>query len=131
MEPPKHVEVHEHLTSTWWIEDDGILCSVSKKGAPDISREQSLEQLADLNRVTGGKKMCMLLEITYGKPSKREDREFIAAELAKVIKALALVSNSALGKMVANLFFNLKPPSYPTKMFTNDHDAREWLRQYL
>jgi len=131
MQVPPGIEVHEHLTSTWWIEPDGILCSVSKKNAPDISREQSLAQLADLKRVTGGKKMCMLLEITYGRPAKREDREFLAEELAKVIKALALVSNSALGKMVANLFFNLKPPPYPTKMFTNELEAREWLKQYL
>jgi len=57
----------------------------------------------------------MLLEITHGRPAKREDREFIAAELAKVIKALALMSDSALGKMVANIFFNLKPPPYPPK----------------
>ena len=131
MQPPPDVEIHDHLTSIWWIEPDGILCSVSKKNAPDLSRQQSLDKLADLRKYTGGKKMCMLLEITYGRPSKREDREFLAEELAKVMKALALVSNSALGKMVANLFFNLKPPPYPTKMFTNEHEAREWLRQYL
>lgn len=131
MEVPPNVQIHNHLTSVWWIEENGILCSISKKDAPDISREQSLEQLADLNRITGGKKMCMLLEITYGRPSKREDREFLSQELAKVIKALALISQSALGKMVANLFFNLKPPPYPTKMFNNEVEAREWLSQYL
>jgi hypothetical protein len=131
MTPPENIEVHENATSTWWLEESGILCSISKKDAPDLNREQSLQQIAELNKITGGKKMCMLLEITYGRPSKREDREFAAAELQKIIKALALVSKSALGKMVANLFFNLKPPPYPTKMFSDENEAREWLQQYL
>jgi stage II sporulation SpoAA-like protein len=131
MQPPPNVELHEHVTSTWWIEASGLLCSVSKKNSPDITREQSIAQLEDLRRVTGNKKMCMLLDITYARPTKKEDREFGAEELAKIVKALALVSNSPLGKMVANLFFNLKPPPYPTKMFTNEDEARAWLNQYL
>jgi hypothetical protein len=131
MAPPQNVEIYENPTSVWWIEENGILCSISKKDAPEINREQSMQQIAELNKVTGGKKMCMLLEITYGRPSKREDREFAAEELAKIIKAVALISQSALGKMVANLFFNLKPPSYPAKMFNNEQEAREWLKQYL
>lgn len=131
MEIPQNVKVHENLTSIWWIEESGIVCSIGKKDPPEISREQSLEQIAELNAVTGGGKRCMMLDITYGRPSKREDREFLAEELAKVIKALAMISHSALGKMLANLFFNLKPPPYPTKMFSDENEAREWLKQYL
>ena len=131
MTPPPNVEIHEHLTSTWWIEESGILCSVSKKNAPDITLEQSAEQLEDLKRITGGRKMCMLLDITYARPTSKESREFGAVELAKIVTALALMSNSPLGKMVANLFFNLKPPPYPTKMFTNEQEARVWLNQFL
>ena len=131
MEPPKNTEVHDHLESIWWIEEDGILCSVSKKNAPQSTREQSIAQLENLKKVTGDKKLCMLLDITYARPTKREDREFAAEELAKIVKAIALISNSALGKMVANLFFNLKPPPYPAKMFTAEPEAREWLKQYL
>ena len=131
MTPPENVEIHEHLTSTWWIEGNGILCSISKKDAPDITREQGMSQLEDLKRITGGRKLCMLLDITYARPTKREDREYGAEELTKVVKALALISKSALGKMVANLFFNLKPPPYPTKMFNEEQEAREWLNQYL
>jgi len=51
--------------------------------------------------------------------------------LPRYIKAIAMVSDSALGKMLANLFFTLKKQPYPTKMFTNEQDAKEWLMQYL
>ena len=64
MQAPPNVQIHEHLTSKWWIEESGLLCSISKKDAPEITREQSIAQLDDLKRITGGKKMCMLLDIT-------------------------------------------------------------------
>ena len=131
MTPPQHSEIHENLTSIWWQEENGFLCSISKKNAPDVTREQSLEQIKAVRQVTGNKKLCMLLDITYARAGKREDREFAAAQLAEIIKALALISHSPLGKMVANLFFNLKPPPYPTRMFTDELEAREWLKQYL
>ena len=131
MTAPPNIEVHDHLTSVWWIEESGILCSVSKKNAPKPTREQSMEQFADLRKYIGDNKICMLLDITYSLPSTKEEREYGSEELNKIVQALALISGSALGKMVANLFFNLKPPPYPVKMFTNETEAREWLKQYL
>jgi len=71
MTPPQNVEIHEHLTSTWWIEESGILCSVSKKNPPELTREQAMEHFEDLKKYTGGKKMGMLLDITYARPSRR------------------------------------------------------------
>lgn len=131
LEPPKNVEIRHHYTNLWWIEDDGIICSVSKKDHPDVGAEQYIEQLDDLRRVTGNAKKCMLLDITHAKPTSKEDREFASIELAKVIKALAFLSDSSLGKMIMNIFLHLKPPPYPAKMFTDEHEARVWLRQYL
>lgn len=75
--------------------------------------------------------MCMLLDITYARPSRKEDRDEAAELLAKVVKAMAMVSRSPLGRMIANLFFGLKPPPYPVKMFSDEKEAKEWLRQYL
>jgi hypothetical protein len=42
-----------------------------------------------------------------------------------------MISNSQLGKMLANMFFNMKKQPYPTKMFTDETEAKEWLKQYL
>jgi hypothetical protein len=131
MEPPHNVRVHTNATSLWWMEEPGILVSISKKDAPQIGREQSRTQIEEVWKAAGEKKVCLLLDITHAKPGKREDREFAAEELAKLVKAMALISSSPLGKMVANLFFNLKPPPYPTKMFTDENEARKWLLQYL
>lgn len=130
MEIPADVEKVEFATSIAWVDKDGILCSISKK-VPAPSIEESKKELELFKKHFGDKKHCMLLDITNSAPTSKEARDWGAIELAKLIKALAMISNSALGKMVANLFFGLKPPPYPTKMFTNEKEAKEWLKQYL
>lgn len=131
MQVPTDVEVHDDPNSTWWIDKEGILCSISKKNYVQETREAQMKRMDDFIRITGGKKMCMLLDITYARPSRKEDRDEAAEILAKVVKAMAMVSRSPLGRMIANLFFGLKPPPYPVKMFSDEKEAREWLRQYL
>jgi hypothetical protein len=132
MEPPKNVEIYNGSSALWWIDGERVLCAVSKKGHLHSSREQATEQLEALKKMSGGDKLCMLMDITHTRPrsQNRDDREFIATEMAKIVKAMAIISNSALGKMMVNLFFNLKPPPYPAKMFNDEHEARKWLGQY-
>lgn len=73
----------------------------------------------------------MLIDTTNSQPTSKDVRKFAGEEIPKITKAMALMSNSALGKMVANLFFAAYPPSYPVKMFTDEDEARQWLKKYL
>ncbi|HET6992984.1 MAG TPA: hypothetical protein VFJ43_16750 [Bacteroidia bacterium] len=43
---------------------------------------------------------------------------------------MAMVSGSALGKLIMNLIFGLQKPSIPMKTFSNEKDAINWLKQY-
>jgi hypothetical protein len=130
MEIPKNVEVMEWPTSTIWFDENGILCAISKKAAPQ-TLEETKKSIEDFRSISKGKKVCMLLEITNSAPSSKETRDYIAVEMPKIATAIAMISKSALGKMMVNLFFGLKPPPYPTKMFTDEKEAKEWLKQYL
>lgn len=127
---PENVKVKEWPTSTTWFNEDGILYSVSKK-ASEPSLGEVKEMLREFKQMIGDKKICMLVDVTHTSESSREMRNYVAEEFPKFVKAIAMVSNSAAGKMLANLFFTLKTQPYPTKMFTNEMDAREWLKQYL
>jgi hypothetical protein len=130
IELPKDTEVNESPSGYWWIKNN-ILYSLGKKDAVRPAKEDEEKLLEDFKKAMGNKKMCMILDITYAKPSAREDRDRAAEELANLVKAMAMVSESPLGRMVANLFFGLKPPSYPVKMFSNVKDAEEWIKQYI
>jgi hypothetical protein len=131
MELPKNTEVFETPTSSYWFDEDGILYSISKKVSP-LSLEETIKILEDFKQtLPKDKKICMLIDVTHSTESTREVRDYAAVEFPKFVKAIAMVSSSALGKMLANLFFSIKEQPYPTKMFTDEAEAKKWLKQYL
>jgi hypoxanthine-guanine phosphoribosyltransferase len=130
MVPPKDANIIDWPTSISWFDENGIFCSVSKK-VPAQTLEETKKLMNDLYRILDGKKICMLIDVTNSGESTRETREFAAQEFPKFIKAIAMISNSQLGKMMANMFFNMKKQPYPTRMFTDEIEAKAWLKQYL
>lgn len=130
MQAPTNAELIETATSVQWMDENGIICSISKKHPPQ-SLDETKKEIENWYKRWGNKRHCLLLDITNSSPSSKEVRDYAADELPKMAKAIAMISNSALGRMVANLFFGLKPPPYPTKMFSNEQEAKEWLKQYL
>lgn len=116
-----------------WFDEEGILYSIPKPGAVHAqTREESEKQMAEFRKITGGKKRCMILQAdNSAPPPQKEDRDWIARELDSVTKAMGIISTSPLSRMVANLFFGLKPPAYPVKFFSNEMEAKAWIKQYL
>jgi hypothetical protein len=115
-----------------WFDEEGILYSIPKPVSAPPTKEESLAQMEEFRKLVGYKKTCMVIVTdSMEPPPKREDRDWIAKELDSVVKALGVISTSPLSRMVANLFFGLKPPAYPVKFFSNREDARKWIRQYL
>jgi hypothetical protein len=133
MEIPANIKTYDMTTSTMWFDQDGILFSVPKPNAPtEQSKEEMNEEMDKFREITGGKKVCMVLETNHNsRPPKKEERDFIAEQLTSVTKAMAIVTSLPLSRMVANLFFGFKPPPYPVKMFSNEKEAKEWVKQYL
>lgn len=127
---PENAKIIELPTSTLWFDESGILYSISKK-VPPQTLEQTQETMAALRRHLGPEKVCMLIEVTHSTETTLEVRSYAAEELPKIAKAIAMVSKSALGKMLANLFFRLKSQPYPVKMFDDEIDAKAWLKKYL
>lgn len=128
---PDNVEVNETPRSYYWFDSDGIMYSIGKKNAPPASIPEMKKLLDDFVVAAHGKKFCILSDVTNSTPNNKETREFVAVEFPKIVTALAMVSASPLGRMVANLFFALKPTPYPAKMFNSEAEAKEWLKQYL
>ncbi len=130
---PTDKKIIDWPTSVMWFDEDGVLFSVPKPGPhPQPSREESIQQMEKFRELLGGKKACMILQTdSTSSPPKKEDREWIAKELDSVTKAMAIIATSPLSRMVANLFFGLKPPGYPAKFFSNEKDAKDWIKKYV
>lgn len=130
MVPPKNVDLIDFPTSTMWFDEHGILCSVAKK-IPPQTVEEAKKSMELFRKITGGKKVCLLSDSTDSPPSNKEMRDYAAEVIPEIAKAVAIISRSAVGMMAANLFFSIKKQPYPVKMFNEESEAKEWLKQYL
>lgn len=130
MVPPENTEVFELPNSTMWFDENGILCSVAKK-VPQQTLEEAKKTMVEFIKITGGKKVCLLSDSTDSPPANKEMRDYAAEVIPEIAKAVAIISRSAVGKMAANLFFSIKKQPYPVKMFNDETEAKEWLKQYL
>jgi hypothetical protein len=132
IEVPTNAKVIDMPSSIIWLDKDGILYSVGKTSIGPRSIDDLRAEMRQLRNVIGEGKYCIIMESNGKGPTPpKEQRDEIARELNSVTKALAVVSSSPLGRMMANLFFSFKPPKYPMKLFSNEQEARAWIKQYL
>ncbi|MCW3076187.1 MAG: hypothetical protein JWO32_796 [Bacteroidetes bacterium] len=133
MQIPEGTKTHNLRASTVWFDENGILFSQPRLDVPPlVTMEEIRDEMKLFRELTGGKKVCIVGGSNpKAPPPAKEHRDFIADEIASVAKAFAIVTTSPVSKMIANLFFGLKPPPYPTKMFNTQEEAVEWIKQYL
>ena len=127
--PPADHQIFEGEIATYWFNDDGILVSLSK--SPRRTVANITENIALVKRITGNKKVPLLIYLTNSPVPDKETRKFVTEQLPNVYKAMAMVSKPGLATFIMNFLFKLKQPPIPMKNFTNDKEAKEWLKQYL
>jgi hypothetical protein len=72
-----------------------------------------------------------LLIYLYDSPvPDKETRRFSTTQLPVIYSAMAMVSKPGLAQFIMKILFTLKPPPIPMKSFTDDLQAKEWLKQY-
>lgn len=62
-----------------------------------------------------------------GMITKPTDRQTYEGKIA----TYWMVSKPGLSKFIMNILFALKKPPIPIKSFTDDKEAKEWLRSYM
>ena len=110
--------------------EDGIIIAKWKKTSVDLMVAQQAVQyrLESTNYVSSP----MLSDIKSIKNITKEARDFLATEKGcEGIIALALLINSSIGSMIGNFWMKISNPLVPTKIFTNEEEAKKWLTQYV
>src|ERR1700752_4017562 len=90
MKPPGNSHIYESDVQTFWFDENGILCAVSKDAPRTLERQQKTYEL--VKQISGNKKVCYLTEVTHVKPPDRETREYVLRESANLFKAVAVIS---------------------------------------
>jgi hypothetical protein len=129
MTPPKDREIFEGEIATYWLDEDGILISLSK--SPRRTVANITANIALVRRITNNKKVPLLIYLSSSPVPDKETRKFVTKELPNVYTAMAMVSKPGLATFIMNFLFKLNPPPIPMKNFTDDKEAKEWLKHYL
>lgn len=74
----------------------------------------------------------MLSNIRAIKDGTKEARAFLASEGGcKGIISLALLIDSPIGSMIGNFWIKINKPLIPTKLFTDELEAKKWLIKFV
>lgn len=130
MKPPAGAKLFETPISTHWIDENGIMCAVSK---PVERKLEYYKQLMELyaSLIKDEKKYCLIVDANNAKPMNDEIRNFMAAEMPKYIKAQAIVINTAFDSASLQTFLKFTLKGIPVAVFSSKKDAVEWIKDYL
>ena len=125
---PTDREVFEGAIATYWF-DEGILVSLSKSPKRTVQLIRGNVQL--VKKITNNTPVPLLIYLSDSPVPDKETRRYSTEQLPVIYKSMAMVSKPGLSKLIMNILFSLKPPPIPMKSFTNDAEAKQWLKQFL
>ena len=120
------------------IETPMGLCELGENGIlyntgtdKDVSLDQAKEYIHLVRQEFGFTKenqARVIIRAATNNPANKEIRDYFAQpEVAITSKALAFAVSSSVARIGINLFMTFSKPPYPTKAFTNEAKAEEWL----
>lgn len=119
----------ETRTSVYTLHEDGIIVQRLRSNAKQ-SLADARENIEAFVTLAGEQKRPCLVDGRTALTAEPGVREYYAGPAAtRMTVALALLVGSAAMRVVANLFLTLNKPSIPTRMFTTEVEALEWLRR--
>ena len=128
---PQTDTVIETSVCRTWIGEDGILRTVMSQGC-QIDVEEAREVSQAHQRLLGSKRAASLVDIRGVAHSSHGARALLRDQPEERFPiALALLAASGASKVVGNFFLRLGQPSFPTRLFTSESEAIEWLKGFL
>ncbi|WP_423146611.1 STAS/SEC14 domain-containing protein [Rubrolithibacter danxiaensis] len=125
---PADKPTYEGEIATYWFED-GILVSLSKSIKRTVSNISG--NVALVKEITNNKKVPLLIYLKNSPVPDKETRKFSTEQLPTIYTAMAMVSKPGLATFIMTILFKLKPPPIPMKNFTDDKEAKNWLKQFI
>jgi hypothetical protein len=107
---------------------DGIARTKVKENA-EVTLQDARENSALVNSFFIDEKFPLLIDSRGIKSISREARSFFTTNGRETNTiAFAILIDSAVSKVVGNFFLGINKPAVPTKLFLEENDAINWLR---
>ncbi len=115
--------------SDYYFEDQKLLISYSKSILRTVNNIQ--ENVNLVKSITNNTPVPLLIFLSSSPMPDKATREFSKLKLPEIYTAMAMVSEGNLAKFIMNLLFKFQQSPIPMKTFSNETDAREWLKQFM
>lgn len=128
MEIPTHAaELKGYYT---WMGDDGIARTCVKPNI-DIVLEHAIENSKVVTSFYVDKKFPILIDSRNIKSMSYEARHHFSAHGRDTkTSAFGIVIGSSISRVLGNFYLGINKPAVPTKLFDNENDAINWLKQF-
>lgn len=125
---PTDRQVFEGEIATYWLDDDGILVSLSKN--PKRTVANIAANVALVKQITNNQRVPLLIYLSNSPVPDKATRQVSTEQLPQVYTAMAMIADSSLVQLIMNLLFKFQSPPIPMKNFTDVEAAKAWLKQY-
>jgi len=120
-------EIINTRTAKFWKDEDGIIHNVIIQNS-EMNLEDAKENIEVLKILGNGVAEYLLSDVRLAKMVSKEAKDYSAN--APVINNAILV-DSPMTKIMGNLFIRISKPLYNNKIFTDEKEALQWLKELM
>jgi hypothetical protein len=122
--------VIETRTAQLWLGEDGIIRKVFLPNARETLAD-ALESEEVIRQISAGKKRPILVDFTALRGMDPDARDYYISERAgSLLTACGGITKSMIGRVISNFFIGFNKPPTPVKLFNNEEQSIEWLKQF-
>jgi len=111
-------------------EQDGILFCIYANNI-DLDLEIAKHCVEQRLNYSKGRSYPVFVNMTGVRSVDKPAREYFATRGLVQLTAGALIVNSPLSKFLVNIFLKINKPKIPSRLFTNEKEASDWLKNYI
>lgn len=113
-----------------WSDEDGLSWITFESGA-EITGEDAAMLLEFAKRTyVDAEYYRVLIDLRSNPTISKEARDFAASgPIRGYISAFAILASDLSMRLVGNFFIHFHKPDQPTKIFTDENEARKWLME--
>jgi hypothetical protein len=131
MEIPPDRRVVESPCALVWLGDDGIMIILNKDNVEITIADHRLTYIK-LRELAAGTRRPVLVDLRPIRSMDKASRDYSASsEHVDLMSAVALLIGSPLSRVIGNFFLGLNRPRFPVRLFSDEEEARQWLRRWL
>ncbi len=95
----------------------------------EVTLAAAKESSAAVAALTQGRTSLLLVDMRTVRSTDLEARRYYSGPRNTATRAIALLVGSSVSRVIASFFLRVNKPSIPTKTFTSEAGAIEWLKK--